>query len=85
MKEGSKKHPGRNREKMYPITLFSAHPDAQGNFTVQHGKAEAMTRFELVIKGFADPWLRPLTHIAGKKHPGHSEEKNAHTHPKVPT
>jgi hypothetical protein len=48
---------------------------------------EAMTRFELVIKGFADPWLRPLTHIAGciKKHPGYSEEK-MHTHTdKVPT
>ncbi len=26
--------------------------------------SEAMTRFELVIKSFADPWLRPLTHIA---------------------
>jgi hypothetical protein len=26
-----------------------------------------MTRFELVIKSFADPWLRPLTHIALQK------------------
>ena len=32
-------------------------------------KTEAMTRFELVKKSFADPWLRPLTHIARKKHP----------------
>ena len=27
-------------------------------------QSEAMTRFELVKKSFADPWLRPLTHIA---------------------
>ena len=43
---------------------------------------EAMTRFELVIKSFADPWLRPLTHIAlQKKHPGNPEDQDAHTKP----
>ena len=43
-----------------------------------------MTRFELVIKSFADPWLRPLTHTALKKHPGILEDK-MHTHTQVPT
>lgn len=39
-----------------------------------------MTRFELAKKGFADPLLRPLTHIALKKYPGRPQkEKDAHT------
>jgi hypothetical protein len=51
-----------------------------GGIWKQH-QLEAMTRFELVIKSFADPWLRPLTHIALKKHPDSTEDSDAHTHP----
>ena len=52
---------------------------------VQQNQTEAMTRFELVIKSFADPWLRPLTHIAlQKKHPGSTEESRCTHSPPSP-
>ena len=49
--------------KNVPDNIFHQQPGCaeEGNRTTN---SEAMTRFELARKSFADPWLRPLTHIA---------------------
>jgi hypothetical protein len=60
---GAKKIRGSAR-KNAPDCTFRANPRMREETPRHTLVTEAMTRFELVIKSFADPWLRPLTHIA---------------------